>query len=538
MIVTRPPGYLLRVQPGQLDLDEFSLWTRQASEARTAGRWQAASDCGRVALALWRGPALGGASGRVVSAEAARLEEQRLAALEERIEADLALRRHNELVGELASLVATQPLRERLRGQLMLALYRAGRQADALAVYQQGREALASELGLDPGRELRGLERRILADDPNLLTATEAVTVVSHPTAPVPAQLPPDISDFTGREKEASVLCDLLRSDRETRAWSTAVAVSAVAGKAGVGKTALAVHVAHRLRTRFPDGQLYVDLRGTKSRPREAGEVLASLLPRLGVEAATLPEGVEERSALYRTQLAGRQVLVLLDNAASEAQVDPLLPGSRGCAVIVTSRARLPGLDGVQLVDLDVLECVEAVTLLGRIAGPGRVTFEPEAAAVIARHCDYLPLAVRIAGIRLAASPHWPLARLAKRLADQRRRLDELTIGDRSVRTGLAQSYECLSEDQRRCFRRVGLLARPSFSSCDAATILDLPLGTAEELLDGLVQAQLLHVAHQAPGAKVRYHIHGLPRSYARERAKAEDATTDQDAALARPLSP
>ncbi|MGH8933057.1 MAG: AfsR/SARP family transcriptional regulator [Egibacteraceae bacterium] len=538
IVVTRPPGYMLRVEPGQLDLDEFSLWTRRAREARAAGRLQVASDCWRTALGLWRGPALGGASGRAVSAEAARLEEQRLAALEERIEADLTLGRHGELVGEIVSLVAMQPLRERLRGQLMLALYRTGRQADALAVYHQGREALASELGLDPGQELRGLEQRILADDPDLLGATEAVPMTSHPTVPVPAQLPPDIADFTGRTKDTGMVCDLLRSNREARAPSTAVVVSVVTGKAGIGKTALAVHVAHRLRGRFPDGQLYVDLRGTESLPLDPGDALVRFLLLLGVEKAVVPDGVEERSALYRTQLAGRQVLVLLDNAVTEAQVRPLLPGSGSCGVIVTSRARLTGLDGARTADLDVLESGQAVELLGRIAGPERVAVAPEAARMIVRLCDHLPLAVRIAGTRLATRPYWPLARLAERLTDERRRLDELTIGDRAVRPGLAHSYQQLTEDQRRCFRRVGLLATPTFTSRAAAALLEVPLSTAEELLDGLVQVQLLGIARRARGGHVRYRVHGLPRAYARERAETEDSTFDRDAALTRAGAP
>ena len=532
ILITRPPGYLLRVKPDQVDLYRFERLTQQATTALSAGDPDQAAGMLREALALWRGPALADVAEPIRWEAGARLEEARLAAVESRIEADLALGRHADLVSELTALVAAHPLRERLRGQLMVALYQAGRQADALAVYHQGREKLATELGLDPGPELRELERKILTGDPDLLPPAVAETG----QVPVPAQLPPDIADFTGRAQHVDAMCDLLAADREERARPTAVVVLAVAGKAGIGKTTLAVHVAHRLRDHFSDGQLYVNLRGAEAQPLDPSEVLARFLRALGVEGAAIPDGVEERAALYRTRLAGRQMLVLLDNAASEAQVRPLLPGSGSCAVVVTSRMRLGGLDSARLVDLDVLTVEQAVELLARVAGSDRVAAEPELAGEIVRLCGYLPLAVRIAGARLAARPHWSLARLAARLADEGRRLDELALGERAVRASLALSYQSLGHDQRCCFRRLGLLVAADFASWVAAALLDMPVSQAEELVDALVDAQLLEFAGQDATGNTRYRFHDLLRVYARERAEAEEPLRERQASLERAL--
>jgi hypothetical protein len=380
-------------------------------------------------LALWRGPALAGAASEVLERTAVlRLEEGRLVALEERLEVDLGLGRHVELVGELEALVATHPDRERLRRQLMLALYRSGRQGEALTVYRNTRQMLVEELGLEPSPALQELEQAILRGDTAIAPALPAGAEARHqpPSPPGPCLLPPDIDDFTGRQAAIAQLQQLLEGDQ-----ATAIVISAIAGKAGVGKTALAVRVAHRLRPRFADGQLYVNLRGAEAQALDQAEVLAGFLRALGVEGAVIAEGLEERVRQYRSRLADRRVLVVLDNAASEAQVRPLLPASPGCAVLVTSRARLSGLEAAHPLTLDVLEADQAVELLATLAGPGRVAAEPEAAATIVGLCGWLPLAVRIAGARLAGRPQWRLALLAERLADEHRRLDELATGDR-----------------------------------------------------------------------------------------------------------
>ena len=348
----------------------------------------------------------------------------------------------------------------------------------------------------------------------------------------VPCLLPPSVADFTGREEEVAAVLELLGV--EGRQGAKAVVISAVAGKPGVGKTTLAVHVAHRLAGEFPDGQLYVNLQGAQAQPLEPGEVLARFLRALGLDGSSIPADLEERAERYRMLVAGRRVLVVLDNAAGEAQVRLLLPGSSTCGVVVTSRARLTGLEGARLVDLDILPLQVAVELLARVAGPVRVAGEPDAAAAIVGYCGRLPLAIRVAGARLAARPAWSLARLAKRLADERRRLDELAAGDLEVRASIALSYRALSEQQQRVFRRLGLLEAPDFPAWVAAALLDLHPGRGEELVDGLVDAQLLEVAGEDAAGQFRYRFHDLLRVYARECAAAEDPSDDQDAALAR----
>jgi NB-ARC domain len=312
--------------------------------------------------------------------------------------------------------------------------------------------------------------------------------------------------------------------------------ISAIAGKAGVGKTALAVRVAHRLRPRFADGQLYVNLRGAEAQALDPTEVLAGFLRALGVEGAAIAEGLEERVRQYRSRLADRRVLVLLDNAASEAQVRPLLPASPGCAVLVTSRTPLSGLEAVHPLTLDVLEGDQAVELLARLAGRGRVAAEPEAAATIVRLCGWLPLAVRIAGARLAGRPQWRLALLAERLADEHRRLDELATGDLEVRASVALSYQGRGEQERRLFRLLGLLVAPSFPAWVAATLLDIRLAEAEGLLERLVDAQLVEAAGQDQAGQLRYRLHDLLRLFARERLQLEEPTASQRASLQRVL--
>ncbi|HEX6676580.1 MAG TPA: tetratricopeptide repeat protein [Actinomycetes bacterium] len=352
-----------------------------------------------------------------------------------------------------------------------------------------------------------------------------------------PRQLPPDVADFVGRSELVCWLRQLLARPPGATAGGSdagAVAVSAVAGKAGVGKSAFAVHVAHQLAADFPEGQLYASLRGAGPQPLDPGEVLAWFLRALGVDGAAIPSGVEERAALYRSRLAGRRVLVVLDDAGSEAQVRPLLPGSPTCAVLVTSRGRLAGLEGARLLDLDVLDPEQAVALLERIVGPERVAAEPAAVTALARLCGYLPLALRIVGSRLAARPHWRPAQLVDRLADERRRLDELAHGQLAIRASLTLSYQALEPAARLLYARLGLLQAPDVAAWVAAALLDCPIERAQELADRLVDARLLEVAGQDATGLVRYRFHDLVRVHARERAEAEDPPAQRRAALAR----
>jgi DNA-binding SARP family transcriptional activator/tetratricopeptide (TPR) repeat protein len=528
-IVTHPSGYLIRVGPEQLDLLRFEGLVADGRAAADNGRDHEAAEALRAALAQWRGPALDGHDTPLMRGEALRLDEMRLVALEERIAADLRLGRLEPLVGELVGLVTSHPLRERLRGQLMLTLYRLGRQADALQVYQDGRQRLVDELGIDPGPELRQLHQRILVADPDL-QQREPAELAEPPPSPVPSQLPPAPTDLTGREAEVDRLRAALRQDRP----GNTAAVCMIFGKAGIGKTALALHVAHAVRHEYPDGQLFATLRGADRTNDTAIEVLGAFLRALGVDPGRLPEGLDERTALLRSLLAGRRILIVLDDAGTESQVRPLLPAQPGCAALLTGRASLLGLDAELQLRLDVLDPPPAIDLLARIAGADRVRDEPAAAGEIVRLCGGLPLALRAVGARLAARPQWPLAVLAGRLRDERRRLDELRAGDLEVRASVELSYHGLDGPERLAFRRLGGLGLDAFSAWLLAPLLDVPVAEAEQIADRLADAQLLDLAAVGPDGQARYRMHDLIQLYARERDAAEDPEAERRAAVER----
>ncbi|GII95393.1 AfsR/SARP family transcriptional regulator [Sinosporangium siamense] len=530
-IERRGSGYVLTVEPGELDVHRFGSLGREGRDALAAGEHERAAELLRQALALWRGRPYSDLDDRPeLRDEALRLSEERLALLESRFEAELALGRDAELVAELGVTVREQPFRERLRAQLMVALDRSGRQAEALAVYSEGRRISSQELGLPPGPELRELHQTILTGRPARETPAAA-------KRGVPAQLPPDIADFTGRGGHIGDLTALLdRSSAAHKPLRTGepLVVSVIAGMGGIGKTALAVHTAHRLTGAYSDGQLYVNLRGAEARPADPGTVLTRFLTALGVPGPTIPESLEERAALYRSHLAHRKILVVLDNAASEQQVRPLLPGAPSCAVLLTSRARLTGLEGARTIDLGVLDPWQASELLKRIVGAARVKAEPRAAAKITKLCGHIPLAVRIAGARLAARPHWSLASFAAQLSDEHGRLDQLAAGDLEVRASFALSYLGLPERGQRLFRRLGLLNAPDFASWVAGALLDCDYAEGTEELEALVDAQLVTVAGVDATGQVRYRFHDLLRLYAREQAGLADDRQEREEALAR----
>ncbi|WP_117211575.1 AfsR/SARP family transcriptional regulator [Allorhizocola rhizosphaerae] len=513
VISYRPPGYIAILAPSALDAHRFEALAADGRNMLAAGDCERARDVLRQALALWRGQPLAGLHDvEPLRDEATRLTELHLSATRDRIDAELQLGLHTELVAELRTLVDEHPLREHLRTQLMLALYRCGRQAEALEVCREGRRLLLDELGVDPGPELRQLELAMLAGDPALDPW--------NPTArqeAVAAQLPHDIADFTGREEII---------DRVTGSLApggTAVSIVMLAGRGGIGKTALAVHVAHLLRPSFPDGQLYVNLAGTAEEPLDPARVLGRFLRALGVDSSAIPTGIDERAELYRQRLAARRVLVVLDDAAGEAQVRPLLPGSASCAVIATSRTPLTGLAG-QHVILDEFDADEAVQLLGRIAGQQRVAAQSASAAEISRLCGHLPLAIRIAGARLANRPRLPLSELVERLTEAGSRLDVLVLGDMGVRACFALSYRALPDGVQRAFRLLGTLDVPDFAAWVPAAMLDVTVGQAVSLTDTLVDAQLLDVTRVDSTGQVRYRFHDLVQDYAQERAAAEES--------------
>jgi tetratricopeptide (TPR) repeat protein len=488
-----------------------------------------------------------------VTAEAGRLEESRLSALELRIEADLGCGRHAQLVPELRRLLSDHPLREGLWALLIRALDGAGRHAEALAAYGQAREVIADELGVDPGPELQGLYQAMLSADAGSPSPAGAATVPS-PGPPVgspadathrrgpgsssrraPAQLPADVADFTGRAAPLERLHSLVSGAREHA--NGAVTVAVVAGTPGLGKTTLAIHAAHRLRPDFPDGQLYVSLRGGSEHPVPPDEVLARFLRDLGVDGVRVPVDPEERAAMYRTRLAERQMLIVLDDARDAAQVRPLLPGTGSCAVIVSSRHRLSDLASSRLIDLDVLDEGEAAELFTRIIGTDRAEAEPGPVRDVLGVCAGLPLATRIAGARLAARRSWTVRTLADRLADQRRRMDELTAGDLAMRACFQVSFDALphrngtSTDPARAFRLLGVWQGPSIGLRAAAALIGQPEWPVADALEVLVDAHLL----ESP-APDRYRLHDLLRAYAADRARADEPPLAVEDAVRRVL--
>ncbi|MEU5594448.1 BTAD domain-containing putative transcriptional regulator [Streptomyces sp. NPDC020298] len=534
VLVSESGGYAVR-SPGEgaLDLVVAQDLTAEAEKSRGAGDLCHAREVLNRALALWDGEALAGVPGPYADAQRVRLEEWRLQLLESRLDMDLEQGCHAEAVSELTALTAAHPLRERLRELLMLALYRSGRQAEALAVYADTRRLLAEELGVDPRPGLKELQQKILQADPAL--AEPSAPVAEPAVVPVrPAQLPATVPDFTGRAAFVGELSEVLASASEADAGGggRVMAVSALAGIGGVGKTTLAVHVAHQARAAFPDGQLYVDLQGAGARAAEPETVLGSFLRALGTADSAIPDSLEERAALYRSVLDGRRVLVLLDNAKDAAQVRPLLPGTEGCAALVTSRVRMVDLAGAHLVDLDVMSPDEALSLFTKIVGDERVASEREAALDVVAACGFLPLAIRIAASRLAARRTWTVSVLAVKLADERRRLDELQAGDLAVKATFELGYGALEPAQARAFRLLGLADGPDISLAAAAAVLDLPAEDTEDLLEALVDTSLLESA--APG---RYRFHDLVRLYARACAERdEQPPSERDAAMSRLL--
>jgi DNA-binding SARP family transcriptional activator/tetratricopeptide (TPR) repeat protein len=526
LIGTRPGGYQINVGPGGLDVTRFVELLGAAREAARDGVWGSAADQAAAALALWRGEPLADAGSDVLAArEVPRLAELRWQALELRIDADLRLGRHGGVIGELRGLVAADPLRERWHALLMLALHRDGRQGEALAAYQQARGVLAEELGAEPGAGLRELHQQILTDDPALAVAGAAPAVAAGTVAT--RTLPRDVPSFTGRRDELARLTSA-RADA-----GAVVGIQAIGGMAGVGKTAFAVHAAHQLVPRFPDGQLFVPLHGHTPghRPVEPAEALADLLLTTGLTAPQIPPGLEERAGLWRDRLAGRRVLLVLDDAVNSAQVGPLLPGTGGCLVLVTSRRHLTALADAEVISLDVLPPEEAAELLVRLAARPGLAPGDAAVAEICALCGYLPLAIGMMGRRLHHHPAWTPAGLAADLAATRDRLELMTAENLSVAAGLDLSYADLTTGQKRLFRRLGLHPGGDIDAYAAAAVDGCSVPTTRRALAALYDNYLL--TEPAAG---RYRLHDLIREHARTLAVQHDPVGDRDQALARLL--
>jgi DNA-binding SARP family transcriptional activator/tetratricopeptide (TPR) repeat protein len=534
-IVTRDPGYLMDVSDTELDLLRFAGLCRSGGAAAHVGDWPRASDVLGEALSLWRGEPLADIpSGTLRDNEAPRLHEMRLQAAEWRMEARLHLGEHDELLPALHALAQEYPLRERFQAQLMLALTRCGRPDDALAAYRRTRRTLVEELGVEPAAELQRLYESIQARDPALDADSPAGP--ARPAGPangsgrrpgqprpmdvVPRQLPTTVWHFSGRTAELEVLTRLLdrAADAANAPPADTVVISAIGGTAGVGKTALAVHWAHQVAGKFQDGQLYLNLRGfdPSGRPVAPAEAIRGFLDALRVPAEQIPSRLDGQIGLYRSLLAGKRMLIVLDNARHEQQVRPLLPGAPGCLVVVTSRSQLTGLvvaDGAHPLALDVLTEAEAHELLARRLSSERMAEAPEALSELAGLCARLPLALNIAAARAAIRPAHPLPALAAELRDARGRLAALDTGDAAgdVRAVFSWSYQDLSEPAARMFRLLGVHPGPDIDGAAAASLAGLPERQAHLVLGELTRANLI-AAGQAPG---RFTFHDLLRAYA-----------------------
>lgn len=526
-IAHKPTGYSLVTTEDELDSLLFADLVAEARRQRRDGHLEKAADSLAEALQLWRGPAFEGLVEHPLIRDVARLldeERQRVAA--EHVEIELELGRHTEIIPRLVGLVESYPYHEKLRGHLMLALYRAGRQTEALAVFRRTRELLAEELAVEPGPELQRLHSSILRSAPELELRPD-----NPLPATVPRELPPAVTGFSGREAQVARLDGLIPLVGAT----TSPPIALITGSGGVGKTATALHWAHQVTDRFPDGQLFVDMRGYASgaqmRPIDA---LSAFLRSLGVPPQQIPVESAEAAALYRSRLSGRRMLVIIDNARSADDVRSLLPGTAGCLTVVTSRDRLTGLvarDGAVRVPLDVLSSDEAYGLItGLLHGSGHA-IDPKTITELAVACAHLPLALRIAVAHFLDRPYEPVTQQVLKLREGSR-LELLAVdGDdtAAVRVTFARSYWAVSAEAQLLFRRLGLVPCTDFTRESAAALADLSPDHAERILERLANAHLVR-----PVSNGRYTIHDLLREFAQETCLTDDPASERDAAVSR----
>ncbi|MEV5551378.1 BTAD domain-containing putative transcriptional regulator [Streptomyces sp. NPDC052309] len=517
-IERRPPGYRLQAPNSAVDLLEFERLDRLGRAALAQRRHREAGALLAEALGHWRGTALANVTEHLADAELPQLEEARMHTLENRIEADLALGRHEELTAELTGLVARHPLREKLRAQLMTALYRSGRQSDALQSYYEGRSLLADQLGIDPGEALGATYAAVLKGTrgPGPGGATRPTREV--PAGPVaPSTLPPCVERLAGRDAEIRTLRTQLADSVAGRGPRHLL----VTGMAGVGKTALAVHVAHAAAGDFPDGRLFAELSDAHGRPRRPHDVLVALLRDLGEpleDGDTTPDGgergdrrqCEDLVRLLRARTAGRQLLVVLDGAAEGRLLDPLLAGLQGAVVLITGRTRLTQVIGARTTALAPLGASAAHDLLAAVTGRARLAAEPDATRELLGHCGGLPLALRIAGSRLLARPFWPVARLAQRMAAPENRLRELSYGGMDVGAALLPSLYALPSPARSVLVRLASMGAEPFPAHRAAVVLGTTEATAEQWLEQLVDGALLDLCGVDLMGRPFYRFHEL----------------------------
>ncbi|CAM5236756.1 SARP family transcriptional regulator [Streptomyces spiroverticillatus] len=547
VFLTRQPGggYRLGAASSTIDAHRFQDLCRLA---RVAGDDARAEELWRDALGLWRGSAFAGADTPWFNSQRALLEGERLAAQLDLADVQLRMGQHDRMLSELAARAEAQPLDERVIGQFVLALYRCGRQAEALEVYERARRRLRDELGVDPGVPLRDLHARILGGGTRGAGARTARSSPASPRGDVPVAaagsessqavgrqlaprlLPADLSLFVGRGQELDHACRMLVEE------GPGPATLLVTGPAGVGKTAFAIRAGHRLSARFPDGQLHADLRGFGGEPADPFTVLGAFLRALDTRGGTVPAELTGRIHLYRTLLAQRQILVVLDNAADAEQVADLLPSGPRCATILTSRTAMTGLN-VPRLQLGELTPTAGLALLREMLGPERIDAEPDSARSIVRTCGGLPLAVWVAGARLAARPNWPLAKVARLLNNEQRKLDVLAVGHIAVRASLELSYRGMANRTRTALELVALLPGPQFAAWALAPLLDVDLTEAEAVLDDLVEVHLVQTlapTRSSSTGGTRCQLHDLVRLFGRERVEESVPPGERAAALTR----
>lgn len=526
-IQVRCGGYAIEVGQSELDLHIYEDLVARGRAELAAKRPAAARAAFREALALPRGEPLDGIDSGVVRAHRVRISERQVEVVEDCIDAELRLGLHREVVGEISALVTEYPLRERLVEQLMTALYGCGRQAEALAVYRVVRQRFVEELGLEPGPSVRQLQQDILTGS---LAGYEAAGRREQPVSwsgvavpvPVPRMLPARVPYFTGQTE----LIASLRRRLTAGHGSPAELVAVITGRGGVGKSTVANEIANELAAEFPDGQLYARMADGVERTENVSNILRQFLCALGFSAAEIPAGVEDRAAFYRSAIAGRRVLTVIDDAVDEAQVRPLVPGTPTCRLIMTTRARTAALPGSAVFELDVLDTAAGIELLAAMTGRERVNAELREAGELVDLCGGLQLALGGAAARLVARPHWTVGDLVALLRDERRRLDQLNSQGVDVRATLRRGYLGLGPTARHLFARLGLLESGSFGAWMAARLVALDASSAADALDSLVDARLVDVV-SGTGANARYRLHELSRIFARERLFAEDPSQD-----------
>ncbi|MFF0587363.1 BTAD domain-containing putative transcriptional regulator [Streptomyces sp. NPDC003781] len=538
VIETTHPGYRILTSACTFDARDFAAVCAEAAESIRLGRVDEGVGLYRKALDLWTGPALSGVAGQVVEDEATRLEAERLAAYEALFDAELALGRHQEVLPELSALADDQPLHEKLRHTLMLAQYRSGRRAEAAEGFRSWRRRFVEEIGMEPSGSIHELHRAILQDAPELSLRADGEPRSGRRA--LPAELPAAVPEFLGREAELAVLDTLVADAGAAEPSSTSrPRAGVVAGAAGVGKTSLVAYWAHRALRHFPDGQLYADLSQYEwTQPTATVHALLGRFLRvLGVAAELVPDRPDECVSLYRSLLADRRVLVVLDNACSLVHIQPFLPGCGPSRVVATTGGRQDPMAvgiGAVRVDLGPLPDAQAAELVARIIGERRVLEDASAVYELGRLCGRLPLALRAAAGRLAAKPHWSVRHLVHRLAKGSRRLDELSAGGLEVRQGLERGYRSLPEGAARMCRMLGLLDAPDFTAHAGAVLLAVDHVAAEDAMEQLFDMHLLTVVGTDASGALRYAFHELVRPFARERALAEESDQTRQAALNR----